>query len=66
MRRLLTQSPTIIIRACRRCGGDLYRDMLETDDEFVCLQCGLRTYRSQLPEEIIQRSEDQLASTRSR
>jgi hypothetical protein len=32
----------MMMRACPRCGGDLYRDMLETDDEYVCLQCGRR------------------------
>ncbi len=47
MRRVSSKSNAILIRACPRCHGDLYRDMLE-DDEFVCLQCGLRTYRSRL------------------
>ena len=32
----------MMMRACPRCGGDLYRDMLEVEEEFVCLQCGRR------------------------
>ncbi len=48
MRRVTPRNNAILIHACPRCHGDLYRDMLETDEEFVCLQCGLRTYRSRL------------------
>lgn len=36
------RKPNMLIRGCPRCGGDLYRDMLEVDEEFVCLQCGRR------------------------
>ncbi|HXH21988.1 MAG TPA: hypothetical protein VNN10_08155 [Dehalococcoidia bacterium] len=38
--------PNLLMRACPRCGGDLYRDLLETDEEFVCLQCGRRAGRT--------------------
>jgi len=40
------------MRACPRCGGDLYRDLLEREDEFVCLQCGRRTPPRQAPPEL--------------
>src|SRR2546421_8959490 len=40
----------IIVHGCARCGGDLYRDILEDirdyEEEYVCLQCGRRTTRS--------------------
>ncbi len=32
----------LLMRACPRCHGDLYLDMLEVDEEYVCLQCGRR------------------------
>jgi hypothetical protein len=40
----------LLMRACPRCGGDLYRDVLEADVEFVCLQCGRRVDRKLLEE----------------
>jgi uncharacterized protein (DUF983 family) len=43
------------IRACPRCGGDLYRDLLEREDEFVCLQCGRRTPPQQAPPDLAPR-----------
>jgi hypothetical protein len=36
------RKPNLLIRACPRCRGDLYRDLLENEEEFVCLQCGRR------------------------
>jgi hypothetical protein len=36
------RKPKLMMRACRRCGGDLHLDMMETDVEYVCLQCGRR------------------------
>jgi uncharacterized protein (DUF983 family) len=38
----------LLMRACPRCQGDLYRDMLESDVEYVCLQCGRRTIGEKL------------------
>lgn len=40
------RKPNLLMRACPRCGGDLYRDMLESGVEFVCLQCGRRADKS--------------------
>jgi hypothetical protein len=40
----------LLVRSCERCGGDLYRDVLEDirdeEEEYVCLQCGGRMTRS--------------------
>ena len=36
------RKPKLLMRGCQHCGGDLHRDMLETDIEYVCLQCGRR------------------------
>jgi NADH pyrophosphatase NudC (nudix superfamily) len=43
------------MRACPRCGGDLYRDQLEREDEFVCLQCGRRAPPRPAPPELTPR-----------
>jgi DNA-directed RNA polymerase subunit RPC12/RpoP len=40
--RPTVSKPNLLVAACPRCRGDLYRDMLETDVEYVCLQCGRR------------------------
>ena len=42
-----TRKPNLLIHACPRCHGDLYRDMLEQDVEYVCLQCGRRAVTRQ-------------------
>jgi DNA-directed RNA polymerase subunit RPC12/RpoP len=46
---------TILMRACPRCAGDLYRDLLEQDEEYVCLQCGRRAAKVQLSPEVQER-----------
>jgi len=42
-------NPNLLVHACERCGGDLYRDVLDEDGEdevsYVCLQCGRRRSR---------------------
>ncbi len=43
-----SRSKNLLMRACPRCGGDLYRDLLEIDEEFVCLQCGRRAAKGQI------------------
>ena len=39
----------LLVHACERCGGDLYRDPLDDDGDnevsYVCLQCGRRRSR---------------------
>jgi len=32
------------LKACSRCGGDLISEELLGETEFVCLQCGHRTF----------------------
>jgi len=32
------------LKACNRCGGDMISEELLGDVEFVCLQCGHRTF----------------------
>jgi hypothetical protein len=46
------RKPNLLMRACPRCGGDLYRDLLEMDIEYVCLQCGRRA-AEQRPRRVI-------------
>lgn len=50
-----TQRSSILMRACPRCSGSLYLDLLEQDEEYVCLQCGRRALREQLAPEIQER-----------
>jgi uncharacterized protein (DUF983 family) len=38
----------IMFRSCPRCNGDLYIDMLEIEEEFVCIQCGRRMDRAHI------------------
>jgi hypothetical protein len=42
--------PTVLIRACPRCRGDLF---LNEEEDYVCLQCG-RTTHKQAVWEIVQ------------
>ena len=42
MMQTMDRKPKLIMRGCPRCGGDLHRDMMETDIEYACLQCGRR------------------------
>lgn len=48
MKPAKTRRATILMQACPRCLGSLYLDLLEEDEEFVCLQCGRRALREQL------------------
>ena len=34
----------MLFKACPRCHGDMLREDLPGEIEFVCLQCGHRTY----------------------
>jgi hypothetical protein len=53
------QRSSILMRACPRCSGDLYLDLLEQDEEYVCLQCGRRAHRMQLSPEAQRRAAEQ-------
>ena len=59
----------ILVRSCARCGGDLYRDVLEDireqEQEYVCLQCGRRTTRSVASGRTIMPSHDRRVVRRS-
>jgi predicted RNA-binding Zn-ribbon protein involved in translation (DUF1610 family) len=59
----------ILVHSCSRCGGDLYRDVLEDirdqEEEFVCLQCGRRTTRSVSSGRTISPSHDRRIARRS-
>lgn len=42
----------LLLKACLRCGGDLFPDNMEPDGaSFVCLQCGCHPFRRPPPAE---------------
>jgi predicted RNA-binding Zn-ribbon protein involved in translation (DUF1610 family) len=59
----------ILVHSCGRCGGDLYRDVLEDirdqEEEYVCLQCGRRMTRSVASGRTISPSHDRRIVRRS-
>jgi len=59
----------ILVRSCSRCGGDLFRDILEDirdqEEEYVCLQCGRRTTWSVASGQTVPPSHDRRIARRS-
>jgi uncharacterized protein (DUF983 family) len=59
MKKKTLRNARIMLRACPRCGGDLFPD--EFEEDFACLQCGRRFGMAVIATLVAEKEKEELA-----